>query len=46
MSTRREVILFRFVRNVKPGVYAICWVRLEVGKTRLAQQLQKINIAV
>lgn len=30
MSTRREVILSGCVRNVKPGVYAICWVRLEV----------------
>lgn len=40
MSTRREVILSGCVRNVKPGVHAICWVRLEVEKP-LAQQLQK-----
>ncbi len=33
MSTRREVILSPgCVRNVRPGVCAICWVRLEVEK--------------
>lgn len=46
MSTRREVILSGCVRNVKPGVYAICWVRLEVEKPRWRSNCKKINIAV
>lgn len=46
MSTRREVILSGCVRNVKPGVHAICWVRLEVEKPGWRSNCKKINIAV
>lgn len=46
MSTRREVILPGCVRNVRPGVCAICWVRLEVEKPGWRSNYKKINIAV
>jgi len=45
MSTREKLFFPGCVRNVKPGVYAICWVRLEVEKPWLAQLQKKINIA-
>lgn len=45
MSTRREVILSGCVRNVRHGVCAICWVRLEV-ENRWRSNYKKINIAV
>lgn len=44
MSTRREVILPRLCEKRQTRVYAIC---CEAGSGKpLAQQLQKINIAV
>lgn len=46
MSTRREVILSGCVRSIRPGVCAICWVRLEVEKPGWRSNYKKINIAV
>ncbi|MEW0615170.1 hypothetical protein AB0U66_20700, partial [Escherichia coli] len=47
LCLREEKLFFPgCVRNVKPGVYAICWVRLEVEKPGWRSNCKKINIAV